>query len=273
MRRPLILLAFLALLPTLFAGDDRPRFDRIVPGDGERARHYIMQTEHVLRPAEQAQLAAEGIEIQHVLPSNRYIVRVTDPEALQGEPLIRSARSLTPSKKLHPSAYRDVGRARPFVRVRLLFHDDVSFEQAQRVIEDAGGFVERPLALDFDVPHGVQARIPGAALARLASDDRLFAIYGPPLHPATDNANAAILSHVTPLFSAPYNLSGSGVVLSLFELAAADTTHPQFGGRYTVHSVFTGGGRGDQPSPTPLCGALPPSRGGPQRTPGPPAPA
>src|SRR5437899_6045675 len=125
MRRPLILLAFLALLPSLFAGDERPRFDR-------PARHYIMQTEHVLRPAEQAKLAAEGIEIQHVLPSNRYIVRAADPDSLQAEPLIRSAQMLTPSKKLHPSAYRDVGRARPFIRVRLLFHDDVSFELAQR---------------------------------------------------------------------------------------------------------------------------------------------
>src|SRR5881397_3514305 len=132
MRRPLILLAFLALLPALFAGDDRPRFDRSAPGDAERARHYIVQTEHVLRPAEQARLAAEGIEIQHVLPSNRYIVRASDPDSLQAE-LIRSVRTLAPSARLHPSAYRDVGRGRPFVRLRLLFHDDVSFEQAQRV--------------------------------------------------------------------------------------------------------------------------------------------
>lgn len=256
MRRPLILLAFLALLPTLFAGDERPRFDRPAPGDSDRARHYIMETEHVLRPAEQAQLAAEGIEIQHVLPSNRYIVRAADPDSLQAEPLVRSVRTLTPSARLHPSAYRDVGRGRAFVRVRLLFHDDVSFEQAQRVIEDAGGYVERPLALDFDVPHGVQARVPGTALRRLASDDRLFAIYGPPLHPATDNAVAATLSHVTPLFSAPYNLSGNGVVLSLFELAAADPTHPQFGGRLTVHSVFNGGSSDDMLHATHVSGTL-----------------
>src|SRR5882672_6163394 len=152
MRRPLILLAFLAILPSLFA-DDRPRFDRPAPGDAERARHYIVQTEHVLRPAEQAQLPAEGIAIQHVLPSNRYIIRTADSDSLLAEPLIRSVRTLEPSARLHPSAYRDVGRGRLFVRLRLLFHDDVSFEQAQKVIEDAGGFVERPLALDFDVPH------------------------------------------------------------------------------------------------------------------------
>ena len=267
MRRSLILLAFLALLPSLFAGDDRPRFDRPAPGDAERARHYIVQTEHVLRPVEQAQLAAEGIEIQHVLPSNRYIVRVADSDSLQAEPLIRSAQTLAPSARLHPSAFRDVGRGRPFVRLRLLFHDDVSFEQAQRVIEDAGGYVERPLALDFDVPHGVQARVPATALTRLASDDRLFAIYGPPLHPATDNANAARLSHVTPLFSAPYNLSGSGVVLSLFELAAADTTHPQFGGRYTVHSVFAGGASDDMAHATHVGGTLIASGQDPNRTP------
>jgi subtilisin family serine protease len=100
----------------------------------------------------------------------------------------------------------------------------------------------------------VQARVPGTALTRLASDDRLFAIYGPPLHPATDNANAAILSHVTPLFSAPYNLTGSGVVLSLFELGAADATHPQFGGRLNVR--FTGGASEDVLHATHVSGTL-----------------
>ncbi|MDQ6800402.1 MAG: S8 family serine peptidase, partial [Acidobacteriota bacterium] len=95
--------------------------------------------------------------------------------------------------------------------------------------------VDRPLTFDFELPHGVVAKVPSSAVMHLAEDDRVFAVYGPPLHVKSDNAVAASLSHVTPLFSAPYNLTGNGVVLSLFELASADTTHPEFGGRFTSH--------------------------------------
>ena len=70
---------------------------------------------------------------------------------------------------------------------------------------------------------------------QLADDERVFGIYGPRRAIKADNAIAAQLSHVTPLFTAPYNLSGNGVVLSEFELANADTSHPEFSGRFTSH--------------------------------------
>jgi hypothetical protein len=79
---------------------------------------------------------------------------------------------------------------------------------------------------------------------QLADDDRVFAVYGPSLRVKSDNAVAASLSHVTPLFSAPYNLTGNGVTLSLFELASADTTHPEFGGRFTSHVTGSTTGSG-----------------------------
>ena len=66
---------------------------------------------------------------------------------------------------------------------------------------------------------------------------------------------AAALSHVTPLFSAPYNLTGSGVVLSEYELAPADTTHPEFGGRLTSH--VTGSATGSESRhPTHVAGTM-----------------
>jgi hypothetical protein len=246
MQRFLIPLVFVSLLPTVAAA--LPQHSQPIE------RHYIVQAEHVLRPEEQAELAAEGVEVQHVLSGNRYIVRTANRDSLDGDPRVRSVASIAPSKKLHPTAYADIARGRAFTRLRLVFHDDVSFEDAQRAIESVGGFVERPLAVDFDVPHGLQVRIPSTSLSGLAADDRVFAIYGGPLHPASDNAVAAQLSHVTPLFSAPYNLTGNGVALSLFELAAADTSHPEFSGRLTAH--FTGGTPGDADHATHVSGTI-----------------
>src|ERR1051326_6715637 len=43
------------------------------------ALHYLITTDHVLAPGE---LAAEGVEVQHALPGNRYLVRATDAAAL-----------------------------------------------------------------------------------------------------------------------------------------------------------------------------------------------
>src|SRR4029077_4333826 len=148
----LIPLVFVSLLPSLSAAG--PERLKPVP------THFVMHTEHVLRPEEQAQLTAEGVEIQHVLPGNRYVVRTANRESLDAELLVQSIEELAPSRKLHPTAYADIARGRTFTRLRLVFHDDVSFEDAQRAIEGVGGFVERPLAVDFDVPHGLQVRIP-----------------------------------------------------------------------------------------------------------------
>ena len=213
-----------------------------------RAEHFILRPDHVLRQEEIAELAARGVEVQRVLPDHRYVIRATDAH------IPGNAEAFTIAKKISRAAYREAARAHAFATVRLLFHDDVAFEDAQRAVAVVGGTTARPLATDFELPHGLVARVPSTAIEQLAADDRVFAIYGPPLRPKNDNAVAAQLSHVTPLFSAPYNLSGNGVVLSLFELAPVDTRHPEFGGRVTSH--LTGSVTSSSGHPTHVSGTM-----------------
>ncbi len=217
-------------------------------------RHYIVQSERVLLPADLSELASRGVEVQRVLPDHRYLIRARSVDALEADSRLRSVEAYTASRKIAASAYREAARGRAFATVRLIFHDDVSYQEAQEAIGTVGGTVERPLALDFELPHRLVARIPSTAIGALANDERVFGIYGPPLHIKSNNAVAAQLSHVTPLFGAPYNLSGNGVVLSLFELAAADTAHPEFGGRLTAH--FTGGTISDALHATHVAGTM-----------------
>jgi len=223
-----------------------------IPGP---ARHYIVQAQHVLLPADVADLAARGIEVQRVLPERRYLVRTDDVDALEHEGRIRNVEAYSSSKKIAASAYRQAAGGRAFSVVRLMFHDDVTFEDARAAIESAGGTIDRPLTVDFELPHRLQARVPSTAIGQLANDERVFAIYGPPLRIKEENAVAAQLSRVTPLFSAPYNLSGAGVVLSLFELAPADATHPEFGGRLTTHISGSATGA-DSQHPTHVSGTM-----------------
>src|SRR5437867_9071613 len=219
--------------PATAAGTAALLFLLIATAVAAGERHYIIQSDHVLAPADLADFAARGIEVQRVLPDHRYLIRAESAGVLEGDARLRSVETYSPARKVAASAYREAARAHAFATLRVRFHDDVAFEDAQDAIEHAGGTLERLLSVGFELPHGLVARIPSAAVTQLAKDERIFGIYGPPLRIRNENAVAAQLSHVTPLFSAPYNLTGNGVVLSLFELANADTSHPEFGGRLT----------------------------------------
>jgi hypothetical protein len=134
------------------------------------------------------------------------------------------------SHKIARSAWAEAARGKAFSRVTVLFHDDVAFDDAVAAVEAAGGVLASPMTTGFHTLRRVEALVPGQALETLAADERVFGLFGPGRRPHALNAQAAALSNVTPLFSAPYNLDGSGVVLSLFELAAADTPRRSSGG-------------------------------------------
>ena len=199
------------------------------------SKHYLLESRHLLREEEKSDLAARGVEIQQALPGNRYVVRVASDATLDATTDARVARldAFTPQMKMARAAYREVAQAKAFARLRIVFHDDVNFAAARQSVEDLGGMIEGPLTNDFSVLHSVRVRLPFGAAMDLAGDERVRAIYGPPLRPVADNSNSAIISNVPPLFSAPYNLSGAGVTLSLFEIGKTDATHREFGGRVT----------------------------------------
>src|SRR5256885_1837806 len=57
-----------------------------------------------------------------------------------------------------------------------------------------------------------------------------------PLDAAASAALAAQISKVTPLYSAPYNLTGDGIVMSSFEPEGKpEVSHVEFGGRVISH--------------------------------------
>jgi hypothetical protein len=229
-----LLLTLALAFPVVVFGSDDPRITRD-HDDGVRAKHFVLTAEHTLRPDEKAALAAAGVEIQQVLTDRRYIVRASSIDEAAADPRVASIVAIDAAAKISRSALREAAQVKSAARVRLVFHDDVSYADAVAAIARVGGSVEQPLADDYVLPQRLQAWIPAGAINDLASDDRVFAIYGPPLKIAPNNAVAASVSHVTPLFTAPYNLSGAGVVASEFEFAMAASDHPEFGGRLITH--------------------------------------
>ena len=129
----------------------------------DRPHHFIIQPEHVLRAEEIAELAAKGVEVQRVLPDHRYLVRAAESDLVERDPRFAKVEAFGASKKIARSAIRAAARGNAFTTVRLLFHNDVAFDDAEQALTAIGGAAEKPLTFDFELPHGMVARIPSTA--------------------------------------------------------------------------------------------------------------
>ncbi len=239
MRSTRLFCALLLLAPLLHAQDVSSGAEEWWRDHAARfagAKHYLLEADHALRAEERNELTARGMEVQESLPGNRYIVRVAKDAAIDSEDSrVRQLAELTPSLKMQRAAWREVASGKAYSRLDVVFHDDVDFESARSLVDEAGGMLERPLATGFSVMHNLRVRIPSSAALGFVSDERVRAVFGPALHAISLNDVSASVSNVTPLYSGPYNLTGSGVTLTVFEISPADATHPEFGGRVTVH--------------------------------------
>jgi hypothetical protein len=206
------------------------------PDRSSPMRHYILQSDVPLDAAASAELAAEGIDVQEPMANHRYLVRIRDGAAIPSDARIRSLRAYDASHKIARAAYAEAAKGTAFARLRILFQKEVTLDEAQAAIEAVGGTVDTPFAIASAGRQRLTVRIPSSATLTLAQDERVFGVYGPPLHIKSLNAVAAQISSVTPLFAAPYNLNGDGVVLSIFEPEGTpDVAHHEFGGRVVTH--------------------------------------
>jgi len=200
------------------------------------ARHFILAPQHVLSDAERAALKADGIAVVRPMSNGKYLVRVANDAVTEGHDLqVRSLEPITADRKLAPSAVHAAVSGRSYARVNVVFNDEVTLDEARAAILAVGGELERPFATRFDLPRNLRARVPATEVKQLAADERVFTIHGPAPRIANDNLAAAQTARVDIVQAAPYNLNGSGVVLSYFELSAADSTHQEFQGRLTTH--------------------------------------
>ena len=230
----------------------------LVTGSSFAADHFILSPARLLNEQEQADLASRGLIIERPLANGRYLVRfAADATVADDDPRIAALTPLTAGRKLHRTALREAASGRAYARLQILFHDGVSFAAAKSAIEAAGGTLAEPLQNQFHVPQRIPTLIAPSAVASLAANDSVLLVYGPRNLPIeSENAVSAALSNVTPLFSGPYNLSGQGVSLSYFELAPADATHKEFGGRLTAHTPFVGSATRDVQHATHVGGTM-----------------
>jgi hypothetical protein len=235
MRRPLAFLVLSLALVLPLAADENPHHDP----DG-RTRHYVLTPAHALSREEQAALRARGVAFVQTLTNGRYLVRIHgDAAPVEDDPSVAMLAPYTAASKVEHGAYAAAAQGKTYSRLTVRFHDDVSLDDARAAVAAAGGALESPFEVAFDAPKELTVRVASASLPVLAADERVLLVGAPPRRKVMHNAVAAVQSEVTPLYAAPYGLSGQGVVLSIFELGPPDASHPEFGGRLISH--FTGG--------------------------------
>jgi Subtilase family len=200
----------------------------------------ILQVHRALSDADVAELAKSGILVRRALSGGRYVARVKDEAAARNDARIASVKPMTAATKLQPSVLREAALAKPYSQVNVIFHDDVDFDSARQAILAAGGELDDFLRVRFSPGRRLTVRVPAAALDALGADERVMTMYGPAKKkPVVDNVVSALVSNVNVVNDAPYGLTGEGVTVSLFELAAAQASHVEFrtGNRLNVRAL------------------------------------
>jgi subtilisin family serine protease len=229
---------------------------------GWGGRHIVIQLSDVPDVATREQLADAGVRLLAPLGHNAYFAAVTDDGLARlrnpqsgnqgtrpagGHGGVRNPKlaGIARQQKLHPRltagdvpAHAIVGqvaaadRSEPVDLVALyaLFHRDVPMSEAVAAAQRHGAVVIDEL---FTV-NGLVLELPRTAVDALADEDAVQWIE-PALPPfdVTNDSNRA-LTQADVVQAAPYNLSGAGVTVLVYDGGTARATHHDFGGRLAV---------------------------------------
>lgn len=225
---------FLFVLAVSFGLSAQP-VDREARGPRREAasRHVILTPAGPLMPAERAKLRASGIHLLRPLTNGRFVASMRTG-ALLDERLAR-IEEFSADAKIHPSARRELASGSAWADLNLIFHEDVTIDEAREAVLEAGGAMVEPLQTRLLPGQRLEVRIAPWQAGALVADDRVFGLVGPRrFRVETDNQDTAEMIHVTELQTAPYGLTGAGVTVSLFEIGESQSSHVEFGGRLTT---------------------------------------
>jgi hypothetical protein len=194
--------------------------------------HVLLQFEDIPTDEQKAQLSTAGIELFEYIPNNTWMASVPAQNPLQAlsAPGARWMGDWSASAKLHPAlTYQDwdeylLHPEQDAVMVMVLLHGDVPLERGAVLAEAHAGVAMPPLV----GVHGMTIWLPRTNLLELAAEEEIVWIEpGPaPLTSLNDGIRSSM--QITPLYSTPYNLGGTGVRLFVFDAGTARATHTTF---------------------------------------------
>ncbi|QDV90024.1 M-protease precursor [Phycisphaerae bacterium RAS2] len=233
--------------------------------------HVLVQFETPVTRAMRDQLTAGGLTLQSYLGDNAYFAQLEgsklDAEALAQVPGFSRVAPIHVEAKMHPdlvageiapwsvvprdgvvklqvegdesAALGESGRLwqateedmkEPFVAAYVIFHPDASLEDGAAIIHQLDG---RVMSYLYNI-NGLVVEMPYANLKPLGMEDKVQWIE-PPLPPMGElNAENRVRTGANIVQAAPYNLSGAGVKVMVFDGGRVRTTHQDFQGRAVI---------------------------------------
>ncbi|HKI01015.1 MAG TPA: S8 family serine peptidase [Thermoanaerobaculia bacterium] len=212
-------------------------------GKGQDTVHALVQLYRVPDESEREDLSRSGLDLGAYVPANSFIaaIPIDRIDAATRRPEVRWIEPWTADRKVHPRLR--AGQVAPWARdpkrpewvmTMVLLHADADLSRGAALAEAVGGVAMEPI----EAIHGLTIWVPERNLAALAGEEEVLWIEeGPaPLTPTNDGIRSQM--KVDPVLSSPYDLSGKGVKLFVFDKGAVRGSHPTFdagsGSRVTV---------------------------------------
>jgi uncharacterized repeat protein (TIGR01451 family) len=224
-------------------GDVEGNLARIRARHGNRpVVHVIVQFDELPDDARRRQLEAHGVKLLGYLPDNAFFAAV--PARVKGGDLqaarLRWLGAVYADDKV-PERIRTQGlgvwalRAPGKVDVRVSCFADVNLNDVSAAIAGLGGeLIEAVAEL-----HRITVTIPTAALNQVTALDEVRWVEEVPPPPKPQNDGSRLNVQADIVQSSPYDLSGSGVVLGIWDGGSVDPNHDDFVGRITLGEAGT----------------------------------
>jgi hypothetical protein len=200
---------------------------------GEATVHVLVQLYETPTESEQAALWRDGLDLGTYLPGSAWIAAVPADRlaAVAERSDVRWLTLWDAAHKVHPrikqgdwgSWTRDPRRP-GFVMIALLLHHDVALDDAYKLVDRVGGVLLPPL----EGLHGATAWVPEGKVAELAGFEQVLWIEEGPSPLTATNDGARALMRVDPVVAPPYNLTGTGVRLFVFDGGTVAANHETF---------------------------------------------
>jgi len=242
----------------------------------DTARHVVVQFERAITPTERQDLEQRGLRLLNYLGDNAFFAAMDrarlDAASLAASNTLRCVLPIERSWKLHPDlavgaipAWAVVnppkqGEPEPAQRIvalYVLFHPDVPLADGTRLCQAYGGWIRSKL----ESINGLVVEVPESIIGVLADEDVVQWIEPPLPKMSPNNDDNRLRVGANTAQAPPYNLTGAGVTVLVYDAGTADANHQDFAGRihvrdssgthyHSTHCAGTVGGSGAESSGT-----------------------
>lgn len=215
----------------------------------EAARRVVVQFSSPMSPGDRQRLSQAGVEILAPLGSHAFFATVhrarLNVDAVAAVNKLQLAQPIEREVKLHhllrdvaPPQYivvseADAGvrhAAEPIIAVNVLFHRDVTREQAMLIARE----FEAKVVSQLQSINALVLELPLSQVTRLADVDAVQWLEAPLPALGELNAENRVATQVDQAQELPYDLDGTDVMVMVFDSGTALATHADFSGRLVV---------------------------------------